>query len=130
MNAPLHRHVTEVAFGDTDASGLMHFPSVFRYVEAAEHAFLKARGIHIFSREYGGWPRVHVDCDYRQMLFFGDVIEVRLGLSRMGDSSLTWVFEIWKGEQRCASGSMVTVRVDGTGKPVEIDEATRQALDF
>ena len=37
MESPLHRYMCEVAFGDTDASGWMHFPNVFRYAEAAEH---------------------------------------------------------------------------------------------
>jgi acyl-CoA thioesterase FadM len=35
MHVPLHRFVSEVAFADTDASGWMHFPNIFRYVEAA-----------------------------------------------------------------------------------------------
>ena len=49
MDAPLHRHACEVAFGDTDASGWMHFPNIFRYFEAAEHTFLKSRGVvHLF----------------------------------------------------------------------------------
>ncbi|BCU79617.1 thioesterase family protein [Luteolibacter sp. LG18] len=128
MDAPLYRHATEIAFGDTDASGLMHFPSVFRYVEAAEHAFLRANDIHVFDRENGGWPRVHVDCDYRRPMFFGDRIEVRLGISKIGGTSLTWVFEIWKGDECCAAGSIVTVRVNAVGKPLEIDAATRAVL--
>ena len=34
MEVPLHRQACEVAFGDTDASGWMHFPNIFLYVEA------------------------------------------------------------------------------------------------
>jgi len=128
MEVPLHRYAAEVAFGDTDASGLIHFPSVFRYVEAAEHAFLRSQDIHVFDRENGGWPRVHVECDYRRPMFFGDKIEVQLGISEIGGSSLTWIFEVWKAEECCASGSIVVVRVDAVGKPMKIDEGTRAAL--
>ena len=35
MNALLYRHACVVAFGDTDASGWMHFPNAFRYFEEA-----------------------------------------------------------------------------------------------
>jgi acyl-CoA thioester hydrolase len=78
MDSPLHRHQLIVPFGDTDASGWMHFPNVFRYVEAAEHEFLKIRGLLVFDRSQGGWPKVHVDCDYKRPLLTGDEIEVQL----------------------------------------------------
>ena len=76
METPVHRHACEVAFGDTDASGWMHFPNVFRYVEAAEHDFLRKRGILVFDRSQGGWPRVKVSCDYKRPLHGGDRVEV------------------------------------------------------
>lgn len=128
MESPIHREAMRVAFGDTDASGWMYFPNVFRYVEVAEHAFLRARGIPIISRDSGGWPRAHVDCDYRRPLKFGDVIEVQLLLEKTGTSSLTWKFEIQRDGETCATGSVVTVRVDAHGKPQEISAEVRAAL--
>lgn len=127
MPDPVHRQPFEVAFGDTDASGWIHFPSVFRYVEAAEHAFLRSRGVPILDRE-GGWPRVHVDCDYRRPLRFGDCGEVLLFLEKAGGASLTWRFELHRGDEPCAGGSMVTVRVGPDGKPRELEPGIRAAL--
>jgi YbgC/YbaW family acyl-CoA thioester hydrolase len=128
MDRPLHRHVCEVPFGDTDASGWLHFPNVFRYLEAAEHAFLRSRGLSVFDRSQGGWPRVHVECDYRKPLTAGDAIEVRLALDKIGTSSLHWSFEIRKEDEPAAVGKMVTVRVDAAGRPLAIDDAIRTAL--
>ena len=129
MEAPLHRHACEVAFGDTDASGWMHFPNIFRYVEAAEHALLKSRGILVFDRAQGGWPRAKVACDYQRPLLAGDRIEVQLGISRIGASSVTWKFEVLNATGECAaSGSMTTVRVDHTGSPQLIPATERTAL--
>ncbi len=51
MENPVYRQAGEIAFGDTDASGWMHFPNVFRYVETAEHAFLRSRGVLGFRSE-------------------------------------------------------------------------------
>jgi len=129
MDAPLHRHECEVAFGDTDASGWMHFPNVFRYFEEAEHAFLKSRGVLVFDRGHGGWPRVKVTCDYKRPLVTGDRIEVLLEIARIGASSLTWNFEVvtCNGEA-AAFGSVTTVRVDHEGKPRLIGDDERAAL--
>ena len=130
MDAPLHRHTREVAFGDTDASGWMHFPNAFRYFELAEHEFLKQRGLLVFDRAQGGWPRVKASCEYDQPLVTGDRIEVQLGISRIGTSSVTWEFEIIRladGAQ-AAHGSITTVRVDWKGKPQPLSREERTGL--
>ena len=129
MDAPLHRHACEVAFADTDASGWLHFPNIFRYVEAAEHEFLKLRGVLVFDRAAGGWPRVKVACDYRRPLLCGDRIEVLLDISNVGNTSITWQFDvITSSGETAARGSMTNVRVDATGKPQRISDAERAAL--
>lgn len=129
MKPPIYRHTCEVAFGDTDASGWMHFPNVFRYFEEAEHAFLKSRGILVFDRAMGGWPRVNVTCDYKRPLVTGDRIEVRLAVERIGTSSVTWNFEIVNAAgATAASGSVTTVRVNHEGKPQPLDENERAVL--
>jgi YbgC/YbaW family acyl-CoA thioester hydrolase len=130
MEAPLHRHACGVAFGDTDASGWMHFPNIFRYFEEAEHAFLKSRGVLVFDRAQGGWPRVKVSCDYKRPLLTGDRIEVLLLISRIGGSSVTWDFEVRTAAgELAASGSVTTVRVNHEGKPQLITADERAALE-
>lgn len=130
MDAPLHRHACQVAFGDTDASGWMHFPKIFRYFEAAEHEFLRSCGLLVFDRAQGGWPRVKVSCDYKRPLLAGDHIEVLLALSRIGASSVTWSFEVLSPAGEIAAfGSVTTVRVNHEGKPQLITATERAALE-
>ncbi len=129
MENPVHRQAGEVAFGDTDASGWMHFPNVFKYVEVAEHAFLRSRGVLVFDRLEGGWPRVNVSCDYKRPFQCGDRFEVLLAVSRIGASSVTWNFEVLTAAGEIAAfGSMTNVRVDQQGRPMEISAAERAAL--
>lgn len=129
MDSPRFIHASRVTFGDTDCSGWLHFPAIFRHVEEAEHAFYRQIGLPIFDRENGGWPRVHVSCDFRRPLHFGDWIDVRLFLRKVGSSSVEWLFRILtEGGETAAEGRMVTVRVDGRGQPVRIDDSTRAAL--
>jgi acyl-CoA thioesterase FadM len=107
----------------------MHFPNVFRYVEAAEHAFLRSLGVELYDFAHGGWPRAHVECDYKQPLRAGDQIEVQLNLEKVGGASLTWQFELVNSSGVvAASGTMVTVRVDAHGRPQEIESSVRDRL--
>lgn len=129
MENPLYRQAGEVAFGDTDASGWMHFPNVLKYVEIAEHAFLRSRGIVVFDRAEGGWPRVKISCDYKRPFLTGDRFEVLLAISRIGGSSVTWAFEVLNAAGEIAAfGSMTNVRVDHAGSPKPISEEERAAL--
>jgi YbgC/YbaW family acyl-CoA thioester hydrolase len=129
MENPLHRQSGEIPFGDTDASGWMHFPNIFNYVEAAEHQFLRSRGILVFDRSQGGWPRVKVSCDYKRPFQCGDSYEVLLSISRIGAASLTWSFEVLNAAGEIAAfGSMTNVRVDHEGKAALISDAERSLL--
>ena len=130
MENPRHRQIHEVAFGDTDASGWMYFPNIFRYFEVAEHAYLRSLGLLVFDRAAGGWPRVKVSCDFKKPLLTGDRVEVCIDIVRIGASSLTWNFEVRKGDDVAALGSITTVRVDHEGKPKEIPTEERALLGF
>lgn len=130
MQSPIFRHASQVAFGDTDASGWMHFPKIFRHVEEAEHAFLRSRDVLVFDREQGGWPRARVECDFKKPLQTGDPITVELAIARLGAASVTWRFEVLdvRGEV-AAFGGMTTVRVGHDGRPCEIPAADRASLE-
>jgi len=129
MENPVYRQAGGIAFGDTDASGWMHFPNVFKYVEEAEHAFLRSRNVLVFDREKGGWPRVKVACDYKRPFQCGDPFEVLLDIPKIGASSITWDFEVINAAGEIAAfGSMTNVRVDREGRPKPISEDERAAL--
>jgi acyl-CoA thioester hydrolase len=126
---PSFCHRCEVAFGDTDASGRVHFPNVFRYFEQAEHAFLRSRGVPVFGPGGAGWPRVSARCEYRLPLGAGDRIEVRIRLAGVGRSSLSWEFEVLDaGRQLAAEGAVTVVKVDAEGRPVAVSAVEREAL--
>jgi acyl-CoA thioesterase FadM len=129
MENPLYRHASEIAFGDTDASGWMHFPNIFNHVEAAEHALLRSRGLLVFDRDRGGWPRVKVACDYKRPLVCGERIEVQLAIAAVGASSVTWNFEVINAAGELAAlGSITTVRVNHLGRPQALDADERSQL--
>jgi YbgC/YbaW family acyl-CoA thioester hydrolase len=129
METPRHRQTLEVAFGDTDASGWMYFPNIFRYFDIAEHAYLRSLGLLVYDRAQGGWPRVNVSCDFKKPLLTADLIEVQIDITRIGAASLTWAFEVIKDGEIAAQGSITTVRVDHEGRPKIISPEERGKLD-
>ena len=115
-----------VQFADTDAAGVVHFSRLLCYAEEAEHALLDECGIAILGD--GGWPRVSVSCDYLAPVRMGDTVEVTISVEELGRSSVSWLFLMSKGEEAVARGSMKTVRVDATGRAVELPDEWRELL--
>jgi YbgC/YbaW family acyl-CoA thioester hydrolase len=85
-----------IEFADTDMAGIVHFARFFNFMEEAEHAFLRSRGLSVVMVHQGrqiGWPRVAASCDFLQPARFEDVLDIELALSRIGTKSLTYAAE-------------------------------------
>lgn len=118
----------KVLFSETDASGRAHFTSLLKWAEDAEHQALLKLGVPVFENGQG-WPRVHVSCDYKNPVRFGDEISVELSLKKLGNSSLTWAFQIVvPDEGQVAEGQMTTVFCSSEGKATPLEESWTQAL--
>ncbi|WP_411827318.1 acyl-CoA thioesterase [Luteolibacter sp. AS25] len=130
MENPCHSYDCEVAFADTDASGWVHFTKILTYAERAEHDFLVKSDVPVFERKGGGWPRVHVTCDYKMPLKFQEKLQVIIGLKRLGSASICWAFEILKdGGKLAAVGEMIVAKVDCNGAPTRISDDERKFLE-
>src|SRR5437016_74254 len=113
MAAPF-RTIRRVEFGDTDLAGLVHFSNFFRWMEAAEQAFLRERGLSVsmeWEGEKVGLPRVSATCDFLRPTRFEDVLEITVSILQIGRSSVTYAFEFFKGkgEEPVARGQITAV---------------------
>ena len=84
-----------VEFSDTDLAGIMHFSNFFRFMEAAETAFLRSLGLSVVLSRAGinvCLPRVHAECDYAAPLHFEDEVLIHLLVERKGTRTLTYQF--------------------------------------
>jgi YbgC/YbaW family acyl-CoA thioester hydrolase len=120
-----HVESTRVAWVDTDAGGRIHFTAAFRWAELAETGMRRKLGL---LEEWGSYPRRKVEAEFLQVLVFEDEIEVRLRPERLGETSITWAFEITRGGEVCVRGTLVVVHVDADGRPVPLTERERAAL--
>lgn len=102
-----------VQFAETDMAGIVHFSNYYRYMEEAEHAYLRSLGLSVMMTMPDGtvigWPRVRSSCSYEAPARYQDEIEIRLNVSRKGVKSLTLDFEFWRDTTRLARGTLKTV---------------------
>jgi acyl-CoA thioester hydrolase len=74
-------YTRRVEFADTDAAGVAHFASFFRFMEEAEHAFYRSLGSSAYRLEEDrveGMPRVSASCDYVRPARYDDELAVHL----------------------------------------------------
>jgi acyl-CoA thioester hydrolase len=131
---PAFRTTRVVEFGDTDMAGIVHFANFFRYMEAAEHAFLRSLGLSVvleFEGEKYGLPRVSASCDYIRPARFGEVLTITLSVAKLGRSSIAYTFDFKHNEEAIARGSVTAVFcrfAEGGPKACEMPETFRLKL--
>ena len=123
-----------VEFYETDMAGIVHFSNFFRYMESAEHAFLRSLGYDPHSRIDGletGWPRVNATCDYRRPVRFGDTLTIQIFIDEVRKRSVRYAFELHHDGETVATGTIaaayVSITSDGI-QAVPIPEALREKL--
>lgn len=129
------RTTRQVEFSDTDMAGIVHFAEFFRYMEAAEHAYLRACGLMVYHDWEGKrltFPRVSASCDYLKPARFPEVLTIEVRVDHIGRTSVRYGFSFYREEQLLAKGQVTTVlcRVDEQGKlePFAIPEPIRELL--
>ncbi len=118
---PAYTHHGSVAFHETDAAGIVHFSTYFLYAEEAETAALASLGIFSADtlRRYA-FPRVQANARYNRPLRFADAYTVRASLRHIGNSSLSWSFDISLSGEPCACVELTSARrhvADGSAAP-------------
>lgn len=108
----MFRTTRRIEFGDTDMAGIVHFANFFRFMEAAECAFLRTRGLSVKlvweGREIG-FPRVSASCDYLKPARFEEVLDIEVTIVKIGQRSITYGFEFSRAGDLIAQGQITSV---------------------
>ena len=111
-------HRRRVEFAETDMAGIVHFAQFYRYMEEAEHAFLRSVGLTVMEHKDDGtvvgWPRVSAKCGFKSPAFFGDALSIEVSVQRIGVKSLTLDYTF--------------TRDDGGDEPVLVAEGTMKTV--
>jgi acyl-CoA thioesterase FadM len=108
-----------VEWMDTDAAGIYHWTTAFRFAESAEAALHTALGIADVT--FGATPRVHVEADFERALVFNEVVEVELAVRAVGRTSVEYGLAIRGGDGQAVAGTI---------KACFIDRSTRRAVPW
>ena len=119
---PFHSR-RRVEFSDTDMAGMMHFANFFRFMESAEAEFWRSLGLSVAWQTGGerlGFPRVAASCDYMRPARFEDVLDIVVTVEAVGTKSVTFAFEITRGDEVLARGKISAVCCRARpGQPLE-----------
>ncbi len=116
-----------IAWVDTDALGIMHFSNYFRLCERTEQEFMNSLGVEDGETFL---PRVDAKCSFKSPLRFNEVASVSLGVKEIGNSHLTFSYEIYNesSSKLSAKCEIVVVSVDRDMRKKKLDEKIVEKL--
>lgn len=125
-----------VRFGDVDKAGIVYYPRIFHYLHIAQEDFFAGHvriPYHRLIEEEGlGFPTVSDSTDFLKVLKYGDTLDIIVFISRVGSSSTTFEFRVYRAGSDDllvrSSQVKVAVRMD-TWEKVEIPEKYRKIFE-
>ena len=131
---------TPVRFADVDHAGIVYYPRFFHYFHLAFEELFRSRigpraYVELLDEDRVGFPAVRAEAEYQTPLKFGDTAEIELAVERLGRSSITFRYEVWRAEEpglprlKCATGKVVAAVVDlAAFKSAPLPDAIRDLL--
>ena len=96
------KHENAVRMYDTDAAGILYFASQFRFVHDSFEALMEHEGVSIqdmFKKSDVIFVIVNANSDYIQPLTLGDKLTIYCHVKRIGATSVTFFYELFKDEE-------------------------------
>ena len=124
----LFEKVIEPRFSETDALGHISNTSLPVWFEDARQPVFK---LFTPTLDIKTWPLIlaRLDVDFTAQIYYGDLVTVKTGISRLGNSSLEVYQEAWQRDQRAARGRTTLVHFDyAAQKAKPIDGELRETL--
>lgn len=124
----------KVRMHDTDMAGILYFPRIFRFAHDALEDFIESEGTNfeqIFRHEKFVFVIVHSEADYYVPMKVGDQLEIHLYIERIGNSSFTIAYKIYREPTKELVGSAKTIHVclESTSRTkIPVPETMRTSL--
>ena len=125
-----------VCFSDIDNAGIVYYPRFLHYFHLAMEEFfaseLRIDYADVLHKRNVSFPTVHVECDFRRRLRYGDRIDMEVSVIHLGQTSITWGYKGYgtgREGELVVEGSNVTVcvRTDSFEK-IDVPDWLRQGL--
>lgn len=126
-------HKNAVRMYDTDAAGILYFASQFRFIHDAFEAMMEHEGFsfkELFSKKQDFFfVIVHAESDYLTSMYIGDKLDIHAYVSRIGETSFTMSYDIFREGEHTGRASTVHVCINPKTKTkVPIPEKMKALL--
>jgi len=122
---------TRVGFSDTDAQGIVYYGRYNPYFDLARVEYLRALGV-LFHEAGGEFVMRANEVEYFAPARFDDELEIHIGVSRIGRTSITYEFAAFKVPDGTllvtAHQTLVFIDLDKR-RPIPIPDAYRAPFD-
>lgn len=99
----------KISLRDTDATGVIYFTELMRFaLEVLEERLSLKKMLE--QKEFL-LPIVHAEADYFFPLTVGDEVEIKPSVKKIGQTSFTLHYQVWKGQEKVGEVSLVHVAV-------------------
>ena len=136
MAGRTHLTHTRVRFGETDAAGIVFYPTFYAWFDVGTSGLLRAalgELLGLDGRPRWAVPIVEASAQFSVPLHFDDAIAIRSTVAELGTSSLRIEHVVLRGDTEVARGHEVRVLVGYDGARIGArpfpDEARRALLD-
>jgi len=130
------RSQSKIRFGDIDRSGIVYYPRFLHYFHVALEEFFTSEldmEYHDVIDKYRiGLPTVHLETDFSKPFSYGDDIEVEVRVLKIGKTSITFGYRVFKrgeAEPRIVGRNVTVCLKMDTFKKMEIPDWLRQRLE-
>jgi acyl-CoA thioester hydrolase len=121
-----------IYYEDTDAGGIVYYANYLKFFERARTEWLRARGVdqHALMTQDGAIFVVkHAAIDYVAPARLDDVLNLTLGIEKLGRASVHFVQQAWCGDHLLASAHVKVGCVDAlTLRPRALPPATADKM--
>ncbi|MDC0555226.1 acyl-CoA thioesterase [Euryarchaeota archaeon] len=124
-----------IDFPMVDSAGIVYYPRFWDLAHRFyEESWEYTCGIHyneVLENHRLGFPLVHSEANFHHPLSYGDTATCKLKIKRIGNTSITWDFEIFNQDEiLCWTSVQTTVctSMDEITKKVSVPEWMREGL--
>mgnify|MGYP003797697067 CR=1 FL=1 len=121
-----------VLYADTDQMGITYYANYFRWFEAARTEYFRALGFPYTECEKKGiyLPVAEAHADYKAPSTYDDDVVVRTSVSKIGNSTLRFEYQVTnaKTSKLLVTGHTVHVFVNKTMKPCRVPQEIRETV--
>lgn len=128
-------YTIKVAFGDTDAAGIVFYPNFYRWMDQASHEFIgkNVRPTFQLLNEGIAFPLLETFCQFKSSLSFDDVVEIHSEAVEIKNKIFKLQHDFVRNGEVVASGYELRAwasKASGKLKAVPIPDDVKEKFGF